>query len=131
MVIDPSAVIAILLREPEAEGLTLRLRRAHARRRSTASLFEAGIVLDQRVGLQPDEPVDELYALLQQVKIELVPFTEDHAQIARVAYRRYGKGRHPAGLNFGDCISYALAKSLDEPLLFKGSDFSLTDIRTA
>ena len=131
MIVDSSVIIAIFLGEPDAPDLSLRLRRAPVRRMSTASLFEAGIVLDQRVGLEPNEPADELYALLQRAGIELVPFTEDHAQIARVAYRRYGKGRHPAGLNFGDCMSYALAKSLDEPLLFKGTDFSRTDIRVA
>ena len=131
MVVDPSVIVAIFLQESDADDFSIRLRRGDVRRMSTASLFEAGIVLDQRAGLEPDEPVDELFALLQRVRIELVPFTENHAQIARVAYRRYGKGRHPAGLNFGDCISYALAKSLDEPLLFKGTDFSLTDIRVA
>jgi ribonuclease VapC len=129
MVVDPSVVVAIFLEEPDAEDFSLALRRAGVRRMSTASLFEAGIVLDQRAGLEPEEPNDELRALLQRVGIELVPFTERHAQIARVAYRRYGKGRHPAGLNFGDCMSYALAKSLDEPLLFKGTDFSLTDVK--
>ena len=131
MIVDPSVIVAIFLEEPDAADFSIRLRRADVRRMSTASLFEAGILLDQRAGLEPDEPIDELRAFLQKVRIELVPFTEDHAQIARVAYRRYGKGRHPAGLNFGDCISYALAKSLDEPLLFKGTDFSLTDIRVA
>jgi ribonuclease VapC len=131
MVVDPSVIIAIFLREADAEHFSLRLKRAHVRRMSTASLFEAGIVLDQRAGLQPDEPTDELYAFLQRVRIELVPFTEDHAQIARMAYGRYGKGRHPAQLNFGDCMSYALAKSIDEPLLFKGEDFGLTDVRVA
>ena len=128
MIVDSSVIIAIFLGEPDAEDLSLRLRRADVRRMSTASLFKAGIVLDQRAGL---EPGDELYAFLQSVRIELVPFTEDHAQIARIAYRRYGKGRHPAGLNFGDCMSYALAKSLDEPLLFKGTHFSRTDVRLA
>ena len=131
MIVDPSVIVAILLQEPDAYSLSLRLRRAEIRRMSTASVLEAGIVLDQRAGLRPDDPVDELSDLLHSVRIELVPFTERHAQLARLAYRRYGRRRHAAGLNFGDCISYALAKSLDEPLLFKGTDFSLTDIRVA
>ncbi len=131
MIVDPSVVIAILLKEADADELSLRLRRADVLRMSTASFLEAGIVLDQRAKLQHDDLVDKLSELLRNVRIELVPFTESHAQIARLAYRRYGRGRHAAQLNFGDCISYALAKSLDEPLLFKGTDFNRTDIRVA
>ncbi len=131
MIVDPSVVVAILLQEADADELSRRLRRADVLRMSTASFLEAGIVLDQRAKLQQDDPADRLSELLQSARIELVPFTEDHAQIARVAYRRYGRARHAAKLNFGDCISYALAKSLDEPLLFKGTDFSLTDVRVA
>jgi ribonuclease VapC len=131
MIVDPSVLVAILLKETDADELSRRLWRADVLRMSTASFLEAGIVLDQRANLQPDDPVDTLVELLRTARIELVPFTEDHARIARIAYRRYGRKRHPAGLNFGDCMSYALAKSLDEPLLFKGTDFSLTDVRVA
>jgi ribonuclease VapC len=131
MIVDSSVVIAILLEEENADELSRRLRRADVLRMSSASFLEAGIVLDQRAGLQHDDPADKLSELLRSARIELVPFTEDHAQIARIAYRRYGRRHHQAQLNFGDCISYALAKSLDEPLLFKGTDFSLTDIRVA
>ena len=131
MIVDPSVLVAILLKETDADELSRRLWRADVLRMSTASFLEAGIVLDQRSNLQPDDPVDTLVELLRTARIELVPFTEDHARIARIAYRRYGRKRHPAGLNFGDCMSYALAKSLDEPLLFKGTDFSLTDVRVA
>jgi len=74
---------------------------------------------------------DELSEFLINTKISVVPFTENHARLARIAYRRYGKGIHKASLNFGACMSYALAKSLDQPLLFKGTDFSLTDVRLA
>ena len=131
MIVDPSVLVAILLKETDADELSRRLWRADVLRMSTASFLEAGIVLDQRANLQPDDPVDTLVELLRTARIELMPFTEDHARIARIAYRRYGRKRHPAGLNFGDCMSYALAKSLDEPLLFKGTDFSLTDVRVA
>jgi len=131
MIVDPSVIVAILLKEPDADELSRRLRRADVLRMSTASFLEAAIVLDQRANLQPDDPADRLSELLRRSRIELVPFTEGHAQIARIAYRRYGRKRHPAQLNFGDCISYALAKILDEPLLFKGTDFSLTDVRVA
>ena len=131
MIVAPSVLVAILLKETDADELSRRLWRADVLRMSTASFLEAGIVLDQRANLQPDDPVDTLVELLRTARIELMPFTEDHARIARIAYRRYGRRRHPAGLNFGDCMSYALAKSLDEPLLFKGTDFSLTDVRVA
>lgn len=131
MIVDPSVVVAILLRDADADELSRRLRRADVLRMSTASFLEAGIVLDQRANLQHDDPTDKLSELLRSARIELIPFTEDHAHIARIAYRRYGRQRHAAQLNFGDCISYALAKSLDEPLLFKGTDFDLTDVRVA
>jgi ribonuclease VapC len=94
-------------------------------------MLEAGIVLDQRPGLTPNNPTDTLTAFLINAKFSVIPFTEQHAVIARLAYRRFGEGNHPARLNFGDCISYALAKSSDEPLLFKGADFRLTDVRVA
>jgi ribonuclease VapC len=131
VIVDPSVIIAILLKEPDADELARRLRRADTLRMSTASFLEAGIVLDQRAKLEHDNPADQLSDLLRNARIELVPFTAEQAQIARIAYRRYGRGRHAAQLNFGDCISYALAKSLDEPLLFKGTDFSQTDARIA
>jgi len=129
MVIDASAVVAILEDEPDADRLASLIRRAQTRWMSAVTFLEAGIVLDQRVRRTPEATRDQLSDLVDAARIALVPFTAAHAQMARQAYRRYGKGRHPAGLNFGDCMSYALAKSLDEPLLFKGTDFALTDIR--
>ena len=131
MVIDASAVVAILKDEPEANLFALLIRRAPTRWISTGTYLEAGIVLDQLARSVSDDTKDLLSDLLRGSGIVLVPFSEAHGQIARDAYRRYGKGRHRANLNFGDCMSYALAKSLDEPLLFKGTDFGLTDVRVA
>jgi ribonuclease VapC len=92
---------------------------------SAASLLETAIVIEARYG----EPGgNELDQLLQKAQIKIEPVTVEQAEVARRAYRSYGKGRHPAGLNFGDCFSYALAKVLGEALLFKGDDFSKTDI---
>jgi ribonuclease VapC len=89
---------------------------------------EAGIVADRLRGTDGGRRLD---LLLARLRCEIVPLTERHAEIARDAYARFGKGRHPAGLNFGDCFSYALARALGEPLLFVGDDFSQTDIDVA
>ena len=95
---------------------------------STASLLEATIVVESRSGVMGGYQLD---VLLERGPIELVPVTLEKAQAARRAWRRFGKGNHPAGLNFGDCFAYALAETTREPLLFKGSDFALTDIESA
>jgi ribonuclease VapC len=92
---------------------------------SAATLVETSIVASTRLG---DEIVDTLEIFLAALNVEIVPFTAPQATLARRAYQRYGKGRHPAGLNFGDCFAYALAHDRDEPLLFKGDDFARTDI---
>ena len=128
MVLDTWALIAILEGEGEGDRLLAALESAGTRRLSAASLVEAGIVFQARYG---DHGERELDLLIQRAGIEVVPVTEDHAELARRAYRRFGKGRHPAGLNYGDCFSYALAAALGEPLLFKGADFSRTDIEAA
>jgi ribonuclease VapC len=126
MVIDTSAVVAIIEDEPDAESLTRRLSDATSRRMSAASVVEAAIVLEGHFG---DVGGDRLDLFLARSKIEIVPLTEEQTRIARKAWRRYGKGRgQAAGLNFGDCFSYALAKSLGEELLFKGKDFAHTDV---
>lgn len=125
MVIDTSALIAVLLREPAAERLVAAVAAEADRRMSAASLLEAGLVTQARLG---DEGERELDALLGRLRVAIVPVTEEQAQLARAAFRRFGKGRHPAGLNFGDCFSYALARALDEPLLFVGEDFGRTDV---
>jgi ribonuclease VapC len=129
MVIDTSALVAILEQEPGAEGLMRSLTAAGSRYMSAASVLEAAIVLEGQFGEIGGQRLD---LFLIRAKIEIVPFTEEQVRIARKAWRRYGKGSgHTAGLNFGDCFSYALAQSLGEELLYKGSDFAETDIARA
>jgi ribonuclease VapC len=125
MVIDTSAVVAMLLGEPPALRIAEALRAATPRLFSAASLVEASIVIERRKGIEAGRELD--FALLRS-RIEIVPVDHDQAEIARIAWRRFGKSRHPAALNFGDCFAYALAKSRDLPLLFVGTDFSQTDI---
>ncbi|MBA4159683.1 MAG: type II toxin-antitoxin system VapC family toxin [Gemmatimonadetes bacterium] len=128
MVVDTSAVIAILFAEPMADRLEDAILGSPRPALSAASLAEASIVALVR----RDEPAErELDLLLARHRLQIVPVTEHHAGIAREAYRQFGKGRHPAGLNFGDCFSYALARTLGEPLLFTGEDFSRTDVEVA
>ena len=125
MVIDTSALVAILQDEPERSAFNQVIEAADTLTLSVASFLEASIVIESRRG--PDG-VRDLDLLIAKAGIELVPVDADQAYIARTAFRTYGKGRHRAGLNFGDCFAYALARTSGEPLLFKGSDFPLTDI---
>ena len=128
MIIDRSAILAILLREPDAEHFERAISAASSRRISTATLLEATIVLESRFG---PAAAHELDAFLIRAQIEQEPVTPGQVEIARRAWRRFGKGNHPAGLNFGECFAYALAEATREPLLFKGRDFELTDIPSA
>ena len=128
MIVDTSAVLAILFHEPDAARFATAITMASSRRMSVATLVEATIVLESRSGPAAGYELD---AFLQEAGIELEPVTPEQAQAARRAWRRFGKGNHPAGLNFGDCFAYALAEARREPLLFKGQDFELTDIETA
>lgn len=126
MVIDTSALVAMLNNEPEAERFETAVEVDHVRLMSTASYLETAIVIETRLG----EPGGrELDLWLHRAAVDLVGVDSDQADAARVAYRIYGRGRHQAGLNYGDCVSYALAKVSGQPLLFKGDDFALTDIR--
>ena len=125
VVLDTSAVLALLQGEEEADRILVALTDADVRRISAATVVEAGIVLQARYG---DHGERELDLFLQRAEVEVIPFSEEHATVARQAYRRFGKGRHPAALNFGDCFAYALAVVLDHPLLFVGTDFSATDV---
>ncbi len=125
MVIDTSAVLAILQLEPEAESFAQRIDTADVRRISTVSILEAGIIVEARKGRVGAQELD---AFLQQGGFVIEPFDAEQAEVARDAYRRFGKGRHEAALNLGDCASYALAKTFGEPLLFKGTDFPRTDV---
>ena len=128
MIIDSSAILAILFREPDAERFARAISAASSRRISAATLLETTIVLESRLGATA---AHELDAFLRRARIELESVTPEQAQTARYAWRRFGKGNHPAGLNFGDCFAYALAIVTREPLLFKGRDFGLTDVSAA
>jgi ribonuclease VapC len=125
MTIDTSAILAILLDAPERVEFVSLIEEALRRVISAVSVLEAGMVLETRKG--PDAEVD-LDIFLRRSQIEVVPFDREQADEARRAFRRFGKGRHPAGLNFGDCASYALARWSGEPMLFKGRDFTATDV---
>ncbi len=125
MVIDTSAVIAVLLNEFDAPRIALAIESSSARLLSAANFLEASIVIESRKG---ESGGRELDLLIYRAAIEVVAVDQDQAEIARLAWRRFGKGRHPAGLNYGDCFAYALAKSRRLPLLFQGGDFSRTDI---
>jgi ribonuclease VapC len=128
MVIDTSAILAIVLREPEAEVFVEAIANAAVRVISVASVFEASIVLQRRLDRSRVTQLDEL---ITSFPIAIWPVSVDQITWARHALETYGRGRHPAKLNFGDCFTYALAKSTGEPILFKGSDFSLTDLKSA
>jgi ribonuclease VapC len=125
MVIGTSAITAILLGEPEAIRFAEVVTADPKRLMSAFSALEAGIVIEAKKGESGGREFD---LLLHRAGIEIVPFNTEQYEIARIAWRAYGKGRHPAGLNIGDCCSYALAKVSSEPLLFKGDDFRKTDI---
>ncbi len=128
MIIDTSAIIAILRNESDADELAEVIESAEVRRISAGTYVEAAIVTDSN-----RDPVlsNSLDSFLQRSFVHIEPVTVEQARIAREAYRDFGKGRHRAGLNLGDCFSYALAKDKGEPLLFKGDDFKLTDVEVA
>ena len=125
MVIDTSALLAIFLNEPEAPQIEQAINADALRLISTATVLETSIVVEARLG---DSGGRELDLLLREAALEIVPVDRDQLDIARGAYRKYGKGRHAAGLNFGDCFAYSLSKSTGEPLLCKGDDFPKTDV---
>ncbi len=129
MIIDTSALLAILRDEPEATAYAEAIQRASSRRLSAVSFVEAAVVIDGSRDPVASRGFDDL---LQEAQIAVDPVTERQAQIARDAYRDFGRGSgHPAKLNFGDCFAYALAKVTGEPLLFKGKDFVHTDLQQA
>jgi ribonuclease VapC len=129
MIIDTSAIVAILRQEPEARRFAEAIEAAPVRRVSATTYVEIGAVIDGARDPVASRLVDELLA---KAGIIIEPVTAAQARIAREAYRDFGKGSgHAAGLNFGDCFAYALAKATGEPLLFKGDDFSHTDVTAA
>ncbi|MGH8208539.1 MAG: type II toxin-antitoxin system VapC family toxin [Steroidobacteraceae bacterium] len=125
MVLDTSVILAILQDEPERRKFNEAIEAAESRSLSTASFVECSMILESRYGA---DGVRDLDLFIAKAQVTLVPVDAEQADLARRAFRRYGKGRHPAGLNFGDCFSYALAQALDEPLLCKGNDFPQTDV---
>jgi ribonuclease VapC len=122
---NTSALIAILDDEPERRTFIEKIEASDTRLLSAANLVEAAIVIDARYGAEGGKFLD---LFVERAGIEIVPVDVEQAREARLAYSRYGKGRHAARLNFGDCFAYALAITSGEPLLFKGTDFSSTDV---
>src|SRR5215472_1019340 len=127
MVIDSSAIIAVLLDEANAADIARAIEASSQRLLSAANLLEASIVIESRKG---EAGGRELDLLIYRAAIEIVAVDQDQAELARIAWRRFGKGRHPAGLNYGDCFAYALAKTRRLPLLYQGGDFSRTDLES-
>lgn len=125
MVIDTSALAAILFHEPERDTFRDAIVEAGLRLISAATMLETGMVVEARRGGGAGREFD-LFAV--RANFQIIPVDAEQAELARSAWRRYGKGRHPAGLNFGDCFVYALAKATGEPVLAKGADFAKTDI---
>ena len=128
MIVDSSALLAVLNREPDCERLETAIQTAASCQMSMANILETSIVIESRGGAEAGRELD---AFLERAAIEPVPVTISQLEAARRAWRQYGKGRHPAGLNFGDCFAYALARTTGEPLLYKGDDFARTDIPAA
>ena len=128
MIVDSSAVLAVILREPDHEAVLDKLVAAGAIGIGAPTLAETSIVLAARL---PGDPRTLLGRLIQVLSMEVVPFTEAHWSVALDAYQRFGKGRHRAGLNFGDCLAYATARLARQPLLCCGDDFGKTDIALA
>jgi ribonuclease VapC len=126
MIVDTSALLAVFFNEPEAEDFARAIARAETPKMSAANLLEAGIVADSQADPRTGRQLD---ALVATFPLRIEPVTEEQVRIARQAYLDFGRGHHPAKLNFGDCFAYALAKATGKPLLFKGADFGQTDIR--
>lgn len=128
MILDTSALIAVLFGEPEAEPYTRLIHDADRCLISAGNFLELSMVIERLAGPEVARQCDMFF---RRARIIIEPFTVEQAHIARQAFHDFGKGRHPAGLNFGDCFAYALAKITGEPLLFKGKDFKKTDIVSA
>jgi ribonuclease VapC len=128
MVLDTSAIVAILRNEPEGPGFVRLIAADEVRLLSAVSRVECTCVIE---GSKRAAGRADLERFLREAAVEIAPVTADQAEIAGEVFRRFGKGRHPAGLNIGDTFAYALAKATGEPLLFKGDDFGLTDVASA
>jgi ribonuclease VapC len=128
MILDTSSLVAILAKEPDFERYVDAISRASRCRMSAGNLLELSMVIEGQFGAEVLRQCD---ALMRRIDVVIEPVTVDQAHAARQAFHDFGKGRHPEGLNFGDCFAYALAKITGEPLLFKGDDFKKTDIVSA
>lgn len=128
MIVDSSALLAVILDETDGDRYIRALVRGRPLRMSAANWLEAVLVVDGRGSMAASVRFEDL---VRRLRIEVVPVTVDHAYRARTAHREYGRGNHPARLNYGDCFAYALAKLEGEPLLFKGGDFAQTDVEPA
>lgn len=125
MVVDSSALLAILLNEPDAQAIRTAFDHDEVRLISAATMLEVSMVIESRKGEAGGRDLD---VLISKSRIEVVPVDEDQVGEARRAWRRFGRGRHPAALNYGDLFSYALSRTSGEPLLYKGDDFARTDV---
>ena len=128
MVLDTSALVAVLFDEPERHRFVRAIATAERRLISSVTLVECSVVVEARRG---EAAGRELDLLLHRARVRTVPVDEEQVELARAAWRRYGRGRHPAGLNFGDLFAYALARASGDELLFKGDDFAQTDVVAA
>lgn len=128
MTIDSSALVAIFRNESERQEFLALINGAGRRLISTVTVLEVSVVMEGRRGSEAHVDLDEF---LRKAAVEIVPFDREQLSVARMAFRLFGKGRHPAGLNFGDCAAYALSQVSGEPLLFKGTDFEATDVARA
>lgn len=128
MIVDSSAVLAIAFQEPEAERFATAIAEAPERAMSAVNLLEVMMVVESRYG---EESADDVLLILEQLGVEILPFDAEQANEARAAWRRFGKGHHPAGLNLGDCAAYAASVVTGRPLLFKGDDFLKAGVASA
>jgi ribonuclease VapC len=128
VIVDSSALVAIVLREPGWERLVAKLAAEETAAVGTPTLVETGLVLTAKMGKKAQIVLSRL---LQETGLAIIPFTEEHWRVAIEAYVRFGKGRHAAALNYGDCLTYAVARLAERPLLFVGDDFTKTDLRAA
>ncbi len=128
MILDTSALCAIFFEEPEGDVYIQMIYDADHCRMSAANFVELAMVIEGQLGPEASRQCDMFF---RRAEITIEPVTVEHAHLARQGFLDFGRGRHPAGLNFGDCFAYALAKATDEPLLYKGMDFSKTDVRSA
>lgn len=128
MILDTSALVAIFFGEPEQEEFVRRIHADEDCRISVVNHLECFMVIEHRLGPESSRQVD---FFLERAQVTVEPVTLEQGRLARQAFLHYGKGRHPAGLNFGDCFAYALARATGQPLLFKGDDFAATDLVSA